>query len=616
MSTAAPKRRWLTFSLRTFLVVTLALSLVLGYFGRAWLKAYRDSQPPALRELAQIARRHGIPMPPKDAKLVLALNPGWEDGGVLPVYTPAFLLRDPGDGTALLLRGWKEQRQDSQGLVPPGLVCRPYSLDLEQAAAGRYRLECGLTSSLLCAIQLLEQGNEPDAEALYQRVRQQAFLNSPLPPKESSTLPDLRALVRHLAYLQIEDQLQNGPRHWPEVRERLSRLLEESDDLRNAHGQLLEDLAATIAAPVPAPESVEALLLACSFKGIREDELMQRGFDAVPELIRLRTDRRMTVFTFDTERRDETQLFYRVGDFAERMLRAISGGDERDMTGQAEMSDVDAEADQTAWEKWWAQTRDQNERDYYVRHFFWRSSSDGIIVRPQVLQILQHKYSIATRDLGDEYLKVVGADASRADVAEAMQKLDLGEAELIEMLTRFAQEGPFIQRRAVLRRLSEFDEDCAVKLLVDLLHELPADVQAAEAVVSTDAFPKLAMVLKNPQLKQMYVQAAWRNVSARMELLSRLAYYYSREEDRTERIALLAEFLDDETRRDLSESSAGFFSDDLGEIALGDFAAVHLAKLLDIEAAPNKKRWTPEQWAALHKLVRERLKQEKLPELE
>src|SRR3954462_4221847 len=111
-----PNRRWLRFSLRTFLIVTLVLSVVLGLYGRAWLKAYRDSQPPTLYELAQIAKRHGIPMPPPGAKLVLALNPGWDDGSVLPVYTPAFLLRDPGDGTALLLRGWKEQQQGPQGL--------------------------------------------------------------------------------------------------------------------------------------------------------------------------------------------------------------------------------------------------------------------------------------------------------------------------------------------------------------------------------------------------------------------------------------------------------------------------------------------------------------------
>ena len=39
-----PTRRYLRFSLRTFLLVTLLLSLALGTFGRLWLKAWRDSQ--------------------------------------------------------------------------------------------------------------------------------------------------------------------------------------------------------------------------------------------------------------------------------------------------------------------------------------------------------------------------------------------------------------------------------------------------------------------------------------------------------------------------------------------------------------------------------------------
>jgi hypothetical protein len=105
--TVAPKRRWLTFSLRTFLVVTLALSLVLGYFGRAWLQAYRDRQPPTLRELAQIARRHGIPMPPQDAQLVQAKGGEQrvDNRGIWHLYAPAFLVLPASDEQVVVLRG-------------------------------------------------------------------------------------------------------------------------------------------------------------------------------------------------------------------------------------------------------------------------------------------------------------------------------------------------------------------------------------------------------------------------------------------------------------------------------------------------------------------------------
>src|SRR6476620_6676580 len=120
MSSAAPKPiafRW-TFSLRTFLVVSLALSLVLGYVGRVWWKAYRDSQPPTLYELAQIAKRHGIPMPPKDAKLVLGVHKGLTIGD-RPNYYPAFLLNESGDGSCVLLMGADELRRDRSSDARP-----------------------------------------------------------------------------------------------------------------------------------------------------------------------------------------------------------------------------------------------------------------------------------------------------------------------------------------------------------------------------------------------------------------------------------------------------------------------------------------------------------------
>src|SRR6476659_1766467 len=114
--TAKPKRRWRTFSLRKFLVVSLLLSLTLGYFGRAWLKAWHDSEPPTLYELAQIAKRHGIPMPPKGAKLVLALD-RFDDK--LAFWSPAFLLEENADRSVRILRGIREETLRDNGLKFP-----------------------------------------------------------------------------------------------------------------------------------------------------------------------------------------------------------------------------------------------------------------------------------------------------------------------------------------------------------------------------------------------------------------------------------------------------------------------------------------------------------------
>jgi hypothetical protein len=100
-----------------------------------------------------------------------------------------------------------------------------------------------------------------------------------------------------------------------------------------------------------------------------------------------------------------------------------------------------------------------------------------------------------------------------------------------------------------------------------------------------------------------------------MELISRLAYWYSFDNERLGRLALLSAFLDDETRRDRSLPSERFFDDDFAGITVRDFAAMHCARLLKIDSRPNEE-WTPEQWSALRDQVHQRLAQEELPELE
>src|SRR5699024_5124369 len=52
---------------------------------------------PDLKKLAGIATRHRIPMPPKDAPLVLTRIQVWS--GSYGIYTPAFLLEEKRDGS-------------------------------------------------------------------------------------------------------------------------------------------------------------------------------------------------------------------------------------------------------------------------------------------------------------------------------------------------------------------------------------------------------------------------------------------------------------------------------------------------------------------------------------
>src|SRR5262249_49606905 len=73
-------------------------------------------EPLAMKTLVEIAARHGVPMPPKDAPLVLAHS----NNRVLlttsrdpAIYSPAFLLELSADGrVAVVLRGMKYETLD------------------------------------------------------------------------------------------------------------------------------------------------------------------------------------------------------------------------------------------------------------------------------------------------------------------------------------------------------------------------------------------------------------------------------------------------------------------------------------------------------------------------
>jgi hypothetical protein len=609
-----PPRRFLRFSLRTFLVVTLALSVTLGLFGRVWLKAYRDSQPPTLHELAQIAKRHGIPMPPKEAKLVLTLNSWWFDDTQLPVYTPAFLLSEDSQRTIVVLQGTEEKNIYADVSVPGVVSWRPYSLDPAQAAAGRYRVECSVTSALLCAAQLAARGQTGEGEEILQRLQQGPVLDSRLPARDNSNLPDLRELVRQIAYGRIENLICDHPEQWPEARTRLATLLDESETLRKKHGQLRDDLAAAVDARAPRADSVEALLLAWSRSDIRKRgihpgsvEILSRGFAAVPELIRLCEDSRLTRHTLARDDIDGSRQFRRVGDLAQDLLMEISGQSFGTLHSTAPQ-----ETAAETWSRWWTDAQAGGEREYCLANI---ASGRGEL-RSGLVRILSHKHPDTLLHFGDEYYRSNQPGLRRIDLAEAIVRCELPLHIRLVMIANVAEQGTFIERRDVLRIVWKLDEDRGATLLTALLDELPADRQDLDAAApDSPAFPNLVLILDRPSLTAAYVRAARRNVSLRMELLSRLAYWFGKDSHRPLRLKLLSAFLDDETPRDRSLQSESFFSDDFPGITVRDFAAMHLANLLEIDAAPDKD-WTPDQWSTLREQVRERLKGEELPELE
>jgi hypothetical protein len=345
----------------------------------------------------------------------------------------------------------------------------------------------------------------------------------------------------------------------------------------------------------------------------RSQLLLRRGFEVVPDLIGLCEDRRITVPRDGYEQGNPSDRFERLGELAKSALVGISGYHPRQALS-VDMPDDVSDLDAAFWNDWWRQAEAQGERGYYIRNFFVVAQHD-VTARQVAAEVLAYKHRDALIHIGEEYLAVAPRSVPRLHLAQAINGLSLRPETKVEMLSDIAQHCPPLERRAVLREMADVGPQRAIELLIQLFDELPADTRGFGQEASMNTYPKMDLILSQPKLSRAYLAAARRNKSLRMELISRLAYWYASDQERLGRLALLSAFLDDETPRDRSLLSERFFSDDFVGITVRDFAAMHSAKLLGIEAQPNQE-WTPEQWSTLRDQVRERLKQEKLPVLE
>jgi hypothetical protein len=117
-----------------------------------------DTQP-----LVRVAKRHGVPMPPKSARLILA-GTGQEP----EVYSPAFLLEERADGDVVVLRGFRREVVSKNGRGDP--LWRPFDTTPITPQFNRYRVDCHRVSTFICAVQLAVRRDDSKAQFLWKQV--------------------------------------------------------------------------------------------------------------------------------------------------------------------------------------------------------------------------------------------------------------------------------------------------------------------------------------------------------------------------------------------------------------------------------------------------------------
>jgi hypothetical protein len=338
-------------------------------------------------------------------------------------------------------------------------------------------------------------------------------------------------------------------------------------------------------------------------------KILRRGFDAVPELIALRDDQRLTTHV-KYEGFSGMEELLRLGELADSLLVEISGF-QRGETSSVEVDDELENLTTIQWKKWWQQAQAQGEREYCLSNLL---TADGS-VRRGLMRILTHKHADVLPTLGREYLRACPRPVGASQLARALSFADVPRRDKMKMLADLSQIGSLDDRRGVLKMLIELDRDRAVELLVQLFDGVASEDHDFEFPSPNETFPYLVVQLNNTRVTKAYLRAARRNAPLRMELLSRLVHLHTIYERSTLRLALLAAFLDDQSLRERKPDYERYFPDDFAELTVGDFAASQLGRIFKLSLRPRLD-WTPEQWSALREQVRQRLAQEELPELE
>ena len=573
-------------------------------------------EPPGLKELTELAARHQIPMPPMSARLVLVHTQSWHQlqipstGGDPGIYSPAFLLEEKSDGSAIVLLG-TERRTIPFRLGEPST--RKFSLDRVKGTRRGYETRFADLSTFVCAVQVAAREDLRAARGLMERFAEDnpdRLKNAPL-------------LLADCAYDYQRRRLMEGSATWRDVRVRMAALFDEFPKLRTRERrELLRDLAATLGAKPPKAGSVEALVLDWAgqpggidnypgWELFRERgsndsshtparQIALRGFEAIPDLIALIEDRRVT----SREVWGRNPSMFRTGEMAACLLTEIVGHG----TNGAQ-----------PWQQWWENARKGNERDYFNSAVFLKRENRITRVSGTVAHIIASKWPEDLPRLCEQYTALAGPDVIPSDLAEALAEARMPKDERVKALESFASRGSLDDRRFVLLTLARLDSKKAAEILLPLLDKIPKDATGEAWLYRQPYFAQLVLEIDDDGIWKEYLRIVrLSSIGLRVQTLGNVGFFPSGDKHRARRIAFLAAFLDDEAVRDASSDPKAYAfpsaASEFARIAVRDFAAVQIATILGFNDAPDRD-WDAGQWAKLREKVRLKLSDERLPNL-
>lgn len=571
-------------------------------------------------------------MPPANSRLVLAHTESWRGLGNRSssrdpgIYSPAYLVKEDADGSILILRGVKEQTL--QALYNHEPLWRPFSTDKVEPKLGGHVASFSRLSAFVCAVQTATLGDQERAQAIWDQFSGcERWSDVRFGEDIAEQLKDQESLLGRCIFDHLRNALLESGADRQIIHTRIAALFEEFPKLKTDwRAQLFEDLTTTVKASPPKAESVEALLLEWGShprKGIRlvkmssdtwnvdtpARDILYRGLDAVPELLDLMHDQRVTAHEQQTFMKAPPRI-KRVGELARQLVRQIAG----DQESFPRYGD-DAEAIRA----WWEKARTQNEATALLAGVFNRMDNKITGVNEGPIHIVAKKFPDELPGLCAEFAAHANPDAQPYDLAEALAESSLPKEVRVRELSKFAAHGSLEHKRCVLQNLAKLDEKVCSALLLPILAALPKDATGPYWTCPEAGFTHVVVEIEDIEVWRRYLQVAKRSsIGLRMEMMNPLNYSYIGKKNLNRRLAFLAAFLDDNGLRDMSGERGQFQGPCAGftipRLAVRDLAGMILASLLGMKETPDEF-WTNAQWEELRHKVRARLKDEVLPEL-
>jgi hypothetical protein len=388
--------------------------------------------------LVQIATRHQLPMPPKNAPVVLAHTHSWQPvghpatGSVRAIYSPAFLLEKKVDGSIVILRGAEqvtlERRRNGETLW------RAFSAEPVQPDVAGYSIDYGRLSAFVCAVQLAARGEENNAQIVWRRFSAAEWWS------DGEVSDDVRnarkappILLGRCIFDHLRKTILQKPGELVQVHGQMKALFDEFPALKSSErAELFNDVGATVIAPPPPANSTEALLLDWAGKPNRMRHLgifnelntgpdasaraiVLRGFESIPGLIALLDDRRITAHEQPAVMRASARIL-RIGDLAKGLLE--------DLTGFKSSNASDAPTP-AALRAWWEREKNRDEADFFARAVFRQHGGKIVWVEEYPERVLAHKFPAKLPPLFEQFARDAQPATQPFSLAEALAVSDL-----------------------------------------------------------------------------------------------------------------------------------------------------------------------------------------------